>query len=168
MVNLAFDLYRSNKRPRRTSNEQIGQSFLRMQGNGSLYPDYAGFARKDGSFRAPDVTTITDANKVQWVRGVNEIDEHTKKSFVSADEGVSLYKTPGKFGYDLWFYSLLPQGTPVPDAFDVVQTGRDPNHYSIRCKNMLRRDVYEGYLNNLARAAIAKSVELGRKSLYFS
>lgn len=32
----------------------------------------------------------------------------------------------------------------------------------------MRQDTYEGALNNLARAALAKAVELGKQSVYHS
>lgn len=167
MGDLTLDLYRSCKRNRR-KDSQIEQSFNNNHGAGSLYPDYTGFLRKDNTFRAPDVTTFTDDTATEWIRGVNDIDPKTGRRYVSPNEGVSLSTTPGKFGYTLWFYFLLPQGTPIPDSLDVIQTGRDQSHYSIRCKNMLRKDAYQGALDNLARSAIAKAVELKRRSLYFS
>jgi hypothetical protein len=49
---------------------------------------------------------------------------------------------------------------------DFKQTGRDQAHYSISCRNAMTKTAYEGALDNMARSAIAKSVELGRASLY--
>jgi hypothetical protein len=65
---------------------------------------------------------------------------------------------------------LLPEGTSVPAGLDVAltPTKNDPNHHSIRCRNKMRLDAYKGALDNLARNAIAKAVELGKPSLYFS
>ncbi|CAI8914812.1 Tse2 family ADP-ribosyltransferase toxin [Methylocaldum szegediense] len=167
MADLTLDLYRACKRNKRKTLD-IKQNFNSDHGTGFLYPDYTGFWRKDNTFRAPDVTTFTDDTGTEWIRGVNDTDPRTGRHYVSRNEGVSLSTTPGKFGYKFWFYFLLPEGTPVPDSLDVVQTGTDQSHYAIRCKNLMRKDAYEGALNNLARAAIAKATELKRASLYFS
>ena len=78
--------------------------------------------------------------------------------------------TRGRFGYQGRFYFLPPVGTPVDPSLDVKHTQEedDEGHYSIRCKNLMRQDTYEGALNNLARAALAKAVELGKQSVYHS
>ncbi len=167
MPDLTFDLYRACKRNRREPTA-IQQSTDGNGGASTLYPDYDGFQRKDGSFRAPDVTTFTDSNGVTWITGVADIDPDARRRLISSDEGVSLSKAPGKFGYAMWYYFLLPEGTAVPVGFDVVQTGSDKSHYSIRCINRLRKDSYEGALDNMARAAIAKAVEASRKYLHFA
>ncbi len=164
MANFTLDLYRSCKKNKR-SESKITNSF---DGVGCLYPDYTGFMRKNGSFRAPDVTTFKDVANDEWIRGVNDINTKDNKYYVSDKEVVSLSTVPGKFNYSFWFYFLLPKGMPIPGSLDVIQTGTDKSHYAIRCKNMMRKDAYEGALNNLARAAIVKAVELKRQSLYFS
>ncbi|HSX90964.1 MAG TPA: hypothetical protein VLG17_23555, partial [Pseudomonas sp.] len=61
---------------------------------------------------------------------------------------------------------LLPQGTEIPPGLDVVQSGRK-GHYIIRCRVAMSQVAYEGALDNLARAAIARSVELRKSALYF-
>jgi len=78
---------------------EIQVDFKRAQGEGSLYPDYDGFMRKDGSFRAPDVTTFNDDVGNTWIRGVLNVNPETRKPYVDEGEGVSLNKHPGKFGY---------------------------------------------------------------------
>ena len=166
MANLSLDLFRACKRNRR-SEANLQQGFEDINGAGYLYPDYQGFKRKDGSIRLPDVSTF-DCGGVTWVRGVRDVDTRTGKAYVSASQGVSLNKSPGKFGYQLWYYFLLPEGTELPVSLDVVQTGSDSNHYSLRCVNSMTKDAYEGALDNVARAAIAKAVELGRSPLSFS
>lgn len=164
MADLTLDLYRACKRNKR-SEQKITKTH---DGVGCLYPEYKGFMTTDRGFRAPDVTTFTDNANCEWIRGVEDIDPKNKKPYISANEGVSLNTGPGKFNYERWFYFLLPKGTPIPGSLDIIQTGKDTSHYAIRCKNMLRKDAYEGALNNLARAALAKAVELKRQSLYFS
>lgn len=160
------DLYRATKRNRR-DNGKIQDTIVNANGEGCLYPDYVGFARKDGTVRKPDVTTFTDVEGQVWIMGVNDLPS-PGQPVASTKEGVSLTNKPGKFGYDIWCYLLLPEGTPVPDPLDIKQTGSDKSHFSIRCKNRMRRDAYEGELNNLARAAIARAVELSRQVLVFS
>ncbi|MCO6455451.1 MAG: hypothetical protein J5I93_09145 [Pirellulaceae bacterium] len=170
MPDVTLDLYRSCKSSNwgGRSSEQKKQAFEQSYGAGALYPDYTGFTRKDGSVRAPDVTTISN-DQGTWVRGVEDRDDRGR-AFVSAKEGVSLSAGRGGFGYRGWFYFLLPQGTPIPDSLDIRHTPSRNNddHYSLRCRNLMRQDAYEGALDTLARAALAKAVELARQSLYFS
>jgi hypothetical protein len=103
------------------------------------------------------------------MRGVEDRDDRSRP-FISWKEGVSVSTAPGGFGYKGWFYFLLPEGAPIPDSLDVrhTPTRNDNGHYSICCRNRMRRDAYEGALDNLARAALARAVELGKRSLYHS
>lgn len=166
MAELAQDLYRACKRNDwKGNNAKKENTFLANGGAGSLYPDYTGFRRADGTVRAADVTTFTDANGDTFVMGVNDT-ERNRQPY--RNEGVSLNTEAGKFGYTGWFYFLLPTGTDVPASLDVAQTGRDANHYSLRCLNRMRKDAYEGALDTLARDAIAKGVENTRQTLHFS
>lgn len=171
MANISVDLYRSCKSSGWSGKTAAKKEevFSATYGKGSLYPDYEGFTRKDGSVRAPDITTFTDDRGTVWVRGVEDRDDRGR-AFISSKEGVSVSATRGGFGYKGWFYFLLPEGTPVPDSLDVRHTPsrNDSGHYSIRCRNLMRRDAYEGALDNLARAALARAVELRKQSLYHS
>lgn len=168
MDKLELDLYRACKRNRRDV-ETILTDFDANEsaGAGSLYPDYQGFTRKDGSFRAPDVTSFTNSSGVAWVQGIKDINPNTGKPYIDANEGVSLNSEAGKFGYAMWFYFQLPEGTPIPACLDVKQTGSDKNHYSIRCKNLMTKEAYEGALNSLARAALVRAIELSCQPLHF-
>jgi len=171
MPDVPVDLYRSCKSSNWTgkSMEKKEQSFVESHGKGSLYPDYVGFTRNDGTVRAPDVTTMSGDGGVLWVRGVEDRNQQDRP-IVSWKEGVSVSTMHGGFGYKGWFYFLLPKNTPVPDSLDIIPTPtrNDGGHYSIRCKNLMRQDAYEGALDNLARAAVVRAVELSRQSLYFS
>lgn len=168
MTDTTLHLFRACRRNKwGKNNEQAEKNVASAEAAGTLFPDYEGFQRKDGSFRAPDVTTFTDKNAVVWVQGVNDVAPNGR-AYIDDSEGVSLSSARGKFGYAGWFYLLLPKGTSIPDSLDVKQTGRDASHYSLRCKNRMRKDAYEGALNTLARAALAKAVELKLKSLYFT
>jgi hypothetical protein len=169
MANLSVDLYRSCKSSAWSgkSADKKSESFMASHGKGSLYPDFVGFTRKDGSVRAPDVTTIKDGRGTTWLRGVQDRDDKGR-AYINWKEGVSVSTARGGFGYKGWFYFLLPEGTPIPDSLDVRHTPsrNDDGHYSIRCRNLMRRDAYEGALDNLARAAVARAVELSKQSLY--
>lgn len=171
MANISVDLYRSCKSSGWSGKtaEKKDEVFRAAHGKGSLYPDFEGFTRKDGSFRAPDVTTFTDDRGTVWVRGVEDRDDRGRP-FISWKEGVSVSTARGGFGYKGWFYFLLPEGTPIPDSLDVRHTPsrNDDGHHSIRCRNLMRRDAYEGALDNLARAAVARAVEIAKRSLYHS
>lgn len=170
MADVPVDLYRSCKSSRWgktvTSKEK---AFRSEEGKGSLLPDYVGFTRKDGSVRAPDVTTFKDGAGVTWVRGVEDRNAQNRAE-VSWKEGVSVSTAPGGFGYSGWFYFLVPEGTSVPDSLDVkpTPTRNDPGHHSIRCRNLMRLDAYEGALDTLARLALAKAVEAGKQSFRHS
>lgn len=166
MTNSDLDLYRACKKNRRSSHDLL-QAFDETRGAALLYPDYEGFTRKDGSKREPDVSRTKDAFGDIWVSGINDTNKATGRPAISSNEGVSISKDAGKFGFAMWYYFLLPKGTPIPECFDISQTGHDPGHYSIRLKNRMRQDAYEGALDNLARAALAKAVELKRQSLMF-
>lgn len=170
MTNIPLDLYRACKASawgKNTSQRQ--ENFIQQEGTGSLHPEYEGFERGDGTFRAPDVTTFKDTNDIIWIRGVNDRNQ-SNNPYVSWKEGTSLSGTPGCFGYGGWFYFLLPKDTPIPASLDVKHTPsrRDPNHYSLRCINSMTKTAYEGALNTLARSALAKAVEDKRASLKFS
>ena len=170
MADVPTDLYRSCKSSRWGKTvEKKEEAFKAAEGQGSLFPDYVGFTRKDGTVRAPDVTTFEDNAGTAWVRGVE--DRNTQdRAVVSWKEGVSVSTTPGGFGYSGWFYFLVPEGTSVPGSLDVkpTPTRNDPGHHSIRCRTLMRLDAYEGALDTLARAALAKAVEAGKQSFRHS
>ncbi|WLI88223.1 hypothetical protein Q4S45_15975 [Massilia sp. R2A-15] len=115
---------------------------------------------------APGVTTFAKST-VTWVRGIEDVNPADGRKFIGASEGVSLSYVAGNFGYALWFYFLLPDGTEIPAGLDVEQTGQDHTHYSIRCRNAMTKTAYEGALDNMARSAIARSIEPSRPALCF-
>ena len=170
MADVPVDLYRSCKSAHWGKTVSKREQALRSaEGKGSLLPTYVGFTRGDGSFRAPDVTTFKDSAGTVWVRGVEDRGAHNRAE-VSWKEGVSVSTSPGGFGYSGLFYFLVPEGTPVPDSLDVkaTPTHKDPGHHSIRCRNLMRQDAYEGALDAMARAALAKAVEAGKPSFHHS
>ncbi|MDT1061955.1 hypothetical protein RM190_08820 [Paracoccus sp. CPCC 101403] len=64
----------------------------------------------------------------------------------------------------LWKYFKMPSGTPVPATLKVVQRGRDAHHYQIEVATggKLTPDTLRGALDNLARACVAREVELSK------
>lgn len=172
MTNIELNLYRSCKKRdwgnRKASDELRSQAFLSADGRTSLHPNY-GFIRKDNSVRPSDVT-VFDQDGEKWIRGVNDV-KSGGTPWVSWKEGVSVGKSKQAMPYsEGWFDFLLPEGTSIPASLDVKPTPSrsNPDHYSIRLKNQMTQDAYHGALDNLARNAIAKAVELGIPSLYFS
>ena len=172
MANIELDLYRICKKrdwgKRNASDDLRVQNFLSEDGKTSLHPNY-GFIRKDGSVRPSDVT-LFDKDGKKWVHGVDDV-KSDGKHWVSWKEGVSVGKNKQAMPYsDGWLDFLLPKDTSVPASLDVKHTPSksNPDHYSIRLKNQMTQEAYQGVLDNLARSAIAKAVALGIPSLYFS
>lgn len=163
MASLSLDLFRSCK-TNKVKPTEIKATFAERRGSGTLFPLFVGYTKTSGEPRDPDVTTFAIGSD-RWVRGVLDRDA-TGRPFVRASEGGSLNDTDGNFGFAGWYYFLLPEGTEIPPSLDVVQSGRK-GHYVIRCRVGMSQVAYEGALNNLARSAIARSVELGKSSLSF-
>lgn len=156
-----IDVYRCIKTSKfgdfkgKDKNVQRKEHFEETGGRGHLYPSDVDMAISKGSDGAMYVDGVDDTP---------EISEDEKK------KGVSVTGKFGKFGWAGWAYFLIPKETPVPAGLDILlsETKQDPLHHSIRCKNRMRLDVLHGALDNLARAAIVKAIELKRPSLYFS
>jgi hypothetical protein len=158
MAELGIDLYRALKSSSiDKKRENRDAAFESTGGIGSLHPN------------AGDVTTYKDDGDVEWVRGVNDRDA-SDSLFVSKEEGVSTSATLGVFAFQGWCYFLLPKTTEMPAGLDALKTptDKDPEHHSIRCLNSMTLQAFKGALDNFSRAAIAKAVETGRKSLYHS
>ncbi len=116
----------------------------------------------DGSqfVSAPDVTLERSDDDSPW--------------YVLNDGGTSMHDVAGWFGYTTWAYFHVPQGTEYCD--DTLFIKRDKKrkwnkhktvkgrHYTIRPKNRMTLDAYFGALDNLARAAVVRSVALGSPS----
>lgn len=117
-----------------------------------LEPDFYDRDMGNGKVRAADVK-IDVVNGVEWVR---------------SGGGTSLFDKPSVFKRPGWLSFELPQGTQIPDSLVINNTGYNKlfkaTHYQIEARaQLMTKEAMCGALDNLARAAIARSVELGRK-----
>jgi hypothetical protein len=119
---------------------------------GVLYPDFEERPLPNGSMRKADVDLDgPDKDGHMWVE---------------SGGGTSLFDRPNVFKGKKWLSFEIPEGTPVPPPLLIQFTGHNKalnaNHYQIECRNMMRMDGFKGALDNLARSAIARSVELAK------
>jgi hypothetical protein len=117
-----------------------------------LEPDFYDRDLGNGSLREADVK-IDVIDGVEWVR---------------SGGGTSLFDKPSVFARPGWLSFELPQGTPIPESLVIRDTGFNKRfkatHYQIECRaRMMTKLAMCGALDNLARAAIARSVELCRE-----
>lgn len=133
-------------------------------------------ASSDGLLHARTGGAVeTDANGVQFVKAPDVVLERSADDapwYVLTDGGTSMHDVPGWFGFNDWSYFYVPKGTQYcaeslfikPDKRSKWNKSKTVKgrHYTIRPKTRMRRDTYFGALDNLARAAIVRSVELGR------
>lgn len=82
-----------------------------------------------------------------------------------------MFDVEGWFGYSNWRYFLVPNGTEYPESLFIkkgksVRTNRAGNlkgrHYQIEPKNPMTVGTFKGALDNFARNAVVKQVELSR------
>lgn len=116
---------------------------------GVLYPDFYARALPNGSMRQADVVLYRDALGQEWVKSAG---------------GTSLFDVKGVFKGKSWLSFEIPEGTVIPASLIVRETGYNErfkaNHYQIECAaKSMRIDAFKGALDNLARNAIARSVE---------
>ena len=116
-----------------------------------LYPDFEPRQLPNGKNRQRDIESFADGKGDMWVE---------------AGGGTSLFDRDKVFPGKKWLSFDLPVGTVIPESLIIRFTGYNTryqaNHYQIepRAKTM-RMDAYMGALDNLARNAIVRSVELG-------
>ncbi len=118
---------------------------------GVLDPDFYPKPVEGGGFRAPDVQ-VDVIEGIEWVR---------------AGGGTSLFDRPRVFTKPGWLSFEIPEGTPIPESLVVINTGYNKRfkatHYQIEPKaRMMTKEALQGALDNFARCAIARSVELSR------
>jgi hypothetical protein len=110
-------------------------------------PDFEPRVLPNGKVRAADVELSGDK---QWVK---------------AGGGTSLFDRPGVFKWRGWLSFDLPAGTVVPDSLIVRHTGYNKafqaDHYQIESRTeQMRLDAYKGALDNLARNAIVRAIQV--------
>ena len=118
-----------------------------------LYPDFEPRPLPNGKMRGRDIESYTDSTGEKWVR---------------AGGGTSLFDRDQVFPAKSWWTFELPEGTVVPDSVAIRFTGHNErfkaDHYQIECRaNLMPMNAFKGALDNLARNAIVRAVELGRK-----
>lgn len=140
------DLYRSCRI------EQFPHGLMRDEQPvpGVLYPDFYPKTLKSGDVRRADVDLETKEG-VEWVL---------------PGGGTSLFDRANVFVKPGWLSFEIPDGTPVPDSLVVKNTGYNKGfkatHYQIEAREMMTKEAMKGALDNFARSAIARSVELSR------
>jgi len=147
MANTEKSLWRSVRK------EQFESGVIKdgKPADGVLYPDfYARELPNNGGLRQPDVELYKDEHGVEWVK---------------PGGGTSLFDVAKVFKGKSWLSFEIPEGTLVPDSLIVRCTGYNArfkaDHYQIECNEKpMRIDTFKGALDNLARNAIAKTVEL--------
>jgi hypothetical protein len=83
--------------------------------------------------------------------------------------GTSLHDVAGWFpNHDFW----IPGGTPYSDELVIIKDSKEKTsrynpklkgfHYQIECKTRMTALTMKGYLNNMARAAVARQCELAK------
>ncbi len=112
-----------------------------------LYPDFEPRTLPSGKMRRPDVVLSKD------------------KLWVKSKGGTSLFDREKVFKSKKWISFKIPKDTLIPDSLVVRFTGYKEifkaNHYQIECAtDLMRVDSYKGALDNLARNALVKSIEL--------
>ncbi len=121
---------------------------------GILHPDFYPKDLGGGNTRPADVEVEVDG-------GVE---------YVLAGGGTSLFDRPGVFTKEGWLSFEVPNGTVIPDSLIVKNDGWrkrfKATHYQIESRaGRMTRQAMEGALDNFARNAIVRAVELGRASL---
>jgi hypothetical protein len=120
---------------------------------GVLYPDFEPRQIGKNKFRAADLSTFDGEGGVRMVRN---------------DGGTSLFDKPDVLpgGARNWHSFKIPKDTVIPESLTVRFTGHNrtfgADHWQIESKaGTMAMDAMKGALDNLARNAIVRLVELG-------
>jgi len=117
---------------------------------GVLYPDFEPKKLPSGDIRAPDVEVFKDTNQNEWVK---------------SGGGTSLFDKQNVFKGKSWLSFEIPEGTEIPDSLIVRNTGFNQRfqatHFQIESRmKTMRVDAFKGALDNLARNAVVRKLEL--------
>jgi hypothetical protein len=115
-----------------------------------LYPDFEDRVLRSGKIRLRDVTPFLEDGET-WV-------PHLKGT--SLFDRKDVFK-PAKF----WLNFTIPEGTKMPGSLIIRNTGYNETykatHYQIESRaRKMRLDSYKGALDNLARNAVERAIEL--------
>lgn len=119
---------------------------------GVLFPDFHPRPLPNGRTRLPDIPLEPDE------AGIDR---------VNPGRGTSLFDRPRVFSDPkVWLSFKIPIGTEVPASIRIVNTGynkrHQATHYQIEPASLrMRVDAYKGALDNLARNAVVRAVQLG-------
>lgn len=122
---------------------------------GLLYPRFEDSTYIDGS--GTERTSPADVN-------IND-------GKVQKGGGTSMFDVEGWFGHSHWRYFYVPNSTEYPASLFIKKGksvrknragNREGRHYQIEAKNPMTVDAYKGALDNLARNAVARQVELSK------
>lgn len=92
---------------------------------------------------------------------------------VNSGGGTSVFDVKGWFGYRVWQYFRVPNGTEYPESLYIRRgkskrrnkTGNlEGRHYQIEPRTRMTVDAYKGALDNLARNAVVRLIEVARVS----
>lgn len=116
-----------------------------------LYPDFKPRPLPDGGSRDADIDSFPGTDGTMWVKHRG---------------GTSLFDRSKVFPGKKWLSFEIPAGTVIPESLIIRFTGYNSryqaNHYQIEPKSKtMQMDAYKAALDNLARNAIVRAVELG-------
>jgi hypothetical protein len=116
-----------------------------------LFPDFEPRLLPSGIRRKADVRLSSD------------------KQWVYSGGGTSLFDRKNVFKGKSWLSFDIPEGTEVPPSLIVKFTGNNPtfnaNHYQVESRaGRMRLDAYKGALENLARNAVLRALELTQRN----
>ena len=128
----------------------------------------------DGKDPAPGVLYPTVMSGI-WVmemfgRQMLKFKKNKGVEYVLAGGGTSLFHLSGVFIKEGWLSFEIPTGTVIPESLIVRNDGWrkrfKATHYQIESRaGRMPKQAMEGALDNFARNAIVRAVELGRVSL---
>lgn len=112
----------------------------------------------------------------QGVRKTSKADVFLEKNAetgeleVQPGRGTSLHDVEGWFGHAHWRYFQIPEGTEYSEALHLHKSKKQQRnnrnmqgwHYQIEPKNPMTADALKGALDNFARNAIVRSIELSQ------
>lgn len=120
-----------------------------MPAPGVLYPDFEPRILPNGTMRRADVSLSKD------------------KLWVKPGGGTSLFDRDKVFKSKKWQTFPIPKETIIPESLTVRFTRHNKqfnaDHYQIECNNPMQIQSFKGALDNFARNAVVKFIEMANK-----